>query len=394
MFGQCNRFFSAGFSGVIVILFASSPTNATVPAPVENAGYVLDDYSSSANLDAGKYTEYVSYGSAWSSNAFITTLDGELRVYAGSRRSVNHLWNGGESLKMPGDAFEIQVNFAEGTGTSAKGVWLDSVQEGSDDSISIRMYYDSYHVLKGPWGDLSPEFYPDQPEPYPFKIRITLLSITDGLMTLLASCTGTTFSPIEAEFEASATELYFGFHTYNSLYSYEAVAYEELKYIPGPYTAWALQEGLTLGVNDGLNDDPNGDGISNGVHYAINTRPLAEGSSTSPTNSQHVNMLEISEDSYFSMTVPVRKGILLSGTGPFMSETDEGFRYVIEAASDVDSTWDAELVELTLASSAGLPLLGDIDGDSEADWEYRTFRLSAPVSQSQRGFMRVRVEEP
>ncbi len=47
--------------------------------------------------------------------------------------------------------------------------------------------------------------------------------------------------------------------------------------------------------------------------------------------------------------------------------------------------------ELVPALDAGLPALGNYDGVPGDDWEYRTFRLTDPVSALPRAFMKADV---
>lgn len=52
-----------------------------------------------------------------------------------------------------------------------------------------------------------------------------------------------------------------------------------------------------------------------------------------------------------------------------------------------------ELNNLFYDADTGLPVLRDIDGDGTPDWEYRTFRLSDPISANPHGFLRAGVFE-
>ncbi|MBN8460792.1 MAG: autotransporter-associated beta strand repeat-containing protein [Verrucomicrobia bacterium] len=48
---------------------------------------------------------------------------------------------------------------------------------------------------------------------------------------------------------------------------------------PAGYAGWAATEGLTVGVNDGANDDPDGDGIANLLEYVLGGHPIGAGAS-------------------------------------------------------------------------------------------------------------------
>lgn len=48
---------------------------------------------------------------------------------------------------------------------------------------------------------------------------------------------------------------------------------------PAGYAGWASLKGLTTGVNDGANQDPDGDGIANLLEYVLNGEPIGAGAS-------------------------------------------------------------------------------------------------------------------
>lgn len=49
------------------------------------------------------------------------------------------------------------------------------------------------------------------------------------------------------------------------------------------YATWASAQGLTTGVNDGSNQDPDGDGLSNALEFALGGQPLSATSAPRPT---------------------------------------------------------------------------------------------------------------
>ena len=65
----------------------------------------------------------------------------------------------------------------------------------------------------------------------------------------------------------------------------------------------------------------------------------------------------------------------------------DGIIYSILGDTDLEDPWDLSVEKLLSALDTGLPALGDYDGVSGADWEYRTFRLSDPFSDLPRAFM-------
>ena len=156
-----------------------------------------------------------------------------------------------------------------------------------------------------------------------------------------------------------------------------------------PYQTWALSSGLTPGVNDGINNDPNQDGIPNLIHFAYNTNPLGNGSSE---GKRQISAIQIGDEQYLSITFPARVGATFSGA-PGLLATVDGVRLGVRGNGQLDPAWDLPLVELFPALDGGLPPLGDSDGDGSADWEYRTFRLSEPMSLHPNSFLQLSVEQ-
>ena len=87
----------------------------------------------------------------------------------------------------------------------------------------------------------------------------------------------------------------------------------------------------------------------------------------------------------FTITVPVRSGVTLSGAAALTGSVD-GVTYFFEGSDDL-SAWALDIDEVTPALSAGLPAL-------PTGWEYRSFRAPGPVTADAADFMRVRVQAP
>jgi len=155
------------------------------------------------------------------------------------------------------------------------------------------------------------------------------------------------------------------------------------------YETWADANGLTLGDNDGFNDDPNNDGRLNIEHFAFDTDPLGDGSDEGKTRNSIEN---ITSEDYLTLTLPVRVGAVFSGD-PLSSAAVDGITYAILGDDDLQDPWDLTVEEVTPALDAGLPALDDYDGVTGADWEYRSFRLSDPVSTRPHAFLKTEVSE-
>ncbi len=157
--------------------------------------------------------------------------------------------------------------------------------------------------------------------------------------------------------------------------------------LQSPYDTWAQVSDLTARVNDSFLDDPNRDGLPNIGHFALDTDPLGNGIDEGKLR------FELATDGgagdeYLTVTLPVRIGATFGGDP--ISATVDGIVYEISGDTDLQGA-DLTVVERTSVLDASLPPLSDLDGDGTPDWEYRSFRLSAPVSAHIRGFMWVNI---
>ena len=153
------------------------------------------------------------------------------------------------------------------------------------------------------------------------------------------------------------------------------------------YALWSQARGLVRGVNDGLDEDPNNDGIVNLQHFAFDTDPLGDGSDD---GKRRLDLTSVGGSEYVVLTLPVRRGAIFGGV-PLRSQVIDELSYEILGDSNLDNVWSIPVVELFPALDAGLPPLGDYDGVDGGDWEYRTFRLTAPFGSSRRQFMKAGV---
>jgi autotransporter-associated beta strand protein len=147
-----------------------------------------------------------------------------------------------------------------------------------------------------------------------------------------------------------------------------------------PYSAWAAAKGLTPGVNDGPGADPDGDGATNFEEFAFDSNPLNGAASGKIVG----KIGSVGGTSYMTISLPVRKGAVFTNAGgPDVSALVDGVIYRIEG-SDALVSWTLDVTEVTGTDAAtiqaGLPGLSDIDGDTFADWTYRTFRAPLGIT--------------
>ena len=149
------------------------------------------------------------------------------------------------------------------------------------------------------------------------------------------------------------------------------------------YENWAKEQGLDVGVDDNFDLDSNGDGISNLVHFAHGTDPMGNGGNEGKLP---ISITNIEGQDYLAYTFPVRVGTQFAGSPP-SSGASEGIVYQVLADTDLEAPHNSGIVEVVPALSSGLPALDDLDSTPGPDWEYRTFRLTQPLTGASKGFM-------
>lgn len=159
-----------------------------------------------------------------------------------------------------------------------------------------------------------------------------------------------------------------------------------------PYEDWAEKMGLTKGVNDAPDDDPDGDSVANFAEFAFDGDPLS-GFRDGKTVGK---IAQVGGQPTLVLTLPVRAGAVFADIGgPEQSTAIDGLVYTIEG-SDADLvTWTLDVLEVTGADAAaiqaGMPPLSDLDDNSVPDYRYRTFRAPGPVTGNPSGFLRAKV---
>ncbi len=145
------------------------------------------------------------------------------------------------------------------------------------------------------------------------------------------------------------------------------------------YDTWAASFGL--GAQSGITADPDMDGKTNLLEFALNSNPTTGLGSGQDKTSGTVATLSGSPAAVF--TLPVRTGAVFSGATE-LSAARDGVRYRIQASTDL-LDWTLNVDEVTPALSAGQPVL-------DSGWEYRTFRVPGPVSSEVKVFFRAVIE--
>lgn len=125
---------------------------------------------------------------------------------------------------------------------------------------------------------------------------------------------------------------------------------------PPGYSVWALEQGLTPGVNDGSNADPDNDGIVNLLEYVLGGAPLASSQSIIPQGNNDGSNL------------------VLTFKRLDLSETDTTM--IVQMSADLGETW-TDFVTLG-AQSAGAVTI--VENDAALDDVTVTIPLSNAVN--------------
>lgn len=162
------------------------------------------------------------------------------------------------------------------------------------------------------------------------------------------------------------------------------------------YELWAIAKGLTEGVDDGYEEDPDKDNRTNIEEFTFDGDP-GNGSNDGKMRIGFVSLLdeENATQQHLSITFPVPTGSTFGDfyngiTGNAKSGTvlDDGsitYRLIIEGSYDLNSR-QAQIDEVSPAESSGMPSLS-------TGWEYKTFHLRESVLIRPKGFIHMRLDE-
>ncbi|MGL5019973.1 MAG: alpha-L-fucosidase [Luteolibacter sp.] len=144
------------------------------------------------------------------------------------------------------------------------------------------------------------------------------------------------------------------------------------------FTAWRDEQFAPFGNSRpafALNGDPDGDGRTNQMEFALNDDP----NNPAPSAKIAIRPSLDSALNEFVFTAPVRNGATFKGSTPPTAITD-GITYQVQGSLDLGS-FDAPLLEVFPSEAAGLPPL-------DLGWSYHSFRHATPGVYS--GFFRMK----
>lgn len=156
------------------------------------------------------------------------------------------------------------------------------------------------------------------------------------------------------------------------------------------YASWCASMDLTAGVNDGADDNPDGDGFSNAMEYALGGHPNDRASypkiHTLTTDSEVAGTAK-----EFILTIAVPQGTPPFPVGnPASSISLDGvFGMQVRGSSDLANfTTTVTPVDPVTSGLPDAPIQGGIT------YEYRSFRLGGSDGMAGKGFMQVSVTHP
>lgn len=155
-----------------------------------------------------------------------------------------------------------------------------------------------------------------------------------------------------------------------------------------PYAAWAGTKELTVD-NNGRDADPDNDGRSNLMEFALDGEPLS-GANDGKVVGRVATLADTSK--VLTLTLPLRSGTDFSTSGPgaLVSAPVDGMVYHIQGSADLADFTTLAVTEVTgddaAAIQAGMP------NTLASGWTYRTFRTPGSVAAGNpRGFLRCAV---
>ncbi len=157
-----------------------------------------------------------------------------------------------------------------------------------------------------------------------------------------------------------------------------------LEYIPTAYSNWAVSHGLNPLTNGAPGADPDGDGQSNAIEFALGGDPTSASNNAKTFSLTADSSADGDSLPELLLTIAVRSGTPAFTGSPSPTSTQEGFTYTIEGSTTLGSFTTAVTPVTTVAPPAP-------NATPPAGYEYRTFSLNGSNGLSNAGFLRVKV---
>jgi autotransporter-associated beta strand protein len=154
-----------------------------------------------------------------------------------------------------------------------------------------------------------------------------------------------------------------------------------------PFGLWIAT--FDVGVETGVDDDPDKDGNSNLVEFALNSSP-DDGSSGARVFAAMATVDGVPD--VLTLTAAVRSTAVFGANGNSQEAVvaNDGISYLIEAANNLDD-WGGPVVTEVTGTDADI-IQGDLDLPGlDEGWIYRTFRSDGSGATDSSEFMRVKV---
>ena len=146
------------------------------------------------------------------------------------------------------------------------------------------------------------------------------------------------------------------------------------------YADWVSGMGVSA-ENAAALADPDGDGRTNLMEFALDSDPLA---STEDEKISTTLCVTPDDENALVITLPVRTGAVFPGSGPMVSNAIDGVIYTVEGSADPSEFGGLALAEIEPLDVEAMPEL-------PAGWEYRSFRTES-ATDAETGSLRVRVD--
>lgn len=210
-------------------------------------------------------------------------------------------------------------------------------------------------------------------------LAITTLAAPTASPLIIASYTGATPAPF-----ASVTGLPSGY-TVDYSYGGNQIA---LVSAATPFSTWAATNitAVNPGANATTGGDPDGDGNTNIVEFALNGNPLSGASSGKVVG----KVASVGGSPTLVLTLPVRTGASFSGATEQVSALIDGVIYKVQGSDEL-ATWNLIVSEVTggdkTTIETGMPAL-------DTGWTYRTFQSPGAITGDPADFLRAVITNP